>query len=113
MGERGKRWGREMEDSLTMVMCSSVAGAKEGAREITHWGRQCEEQNEGEKDGGREIMALWQSRTERSENGRTINDREHNVPANGGIGRNKQNAKTKKSLKVLGDKKRQRFVIIV
>lgn len=27
-----KETGREMEDSLTMVMCSSVAGAKEGAR---------------------------------------------------------------------------------
>lgn len=34
-------------------------------------------------------MALWQSRTEQSENGRTINDREHNGPANGAIGRNK------------------------
>lgn len=40
IGERErKETGREMEDSLTMVMCSSVAGAKEGAREITHWGR--------------------------------------------------------------------------
>lgn len=35
-------------------------------------------------------MALWQSRTEQSENGRTINDREHNGPANGGTGRNKR-----------------------
>lgn len=35
-------------------------------------------------------MALWQSRTEWSENGRTINDREHNSPANEGIGRNKR-----------------------
>lgn len=59
-------------------------------------------------------MALWQSRKERSENGRTINDREHNGPANGGIGRNKRvkgmaRQEKNEGSKVSGDSKRQDF----